>query len=175
MVLPPKLLIKRNENPRATRSPFLAQRLTCPLPSASSPDEKPSMAPSSSTRVAEASTSSSLPSKPSSTSRRLRLPPPWYRCCPVSDEVALTGLQGLSLTAFKSARRRLGISRWPYERKASGDKKIAAAQRKPRRGRDSGRTGTGGRQDEDVEDGTGPLDPEWIAWYMTTSEDGGLS
>ncbi|EKX44895.1 RWP-RK domain-containing protein [Guillardia theta CCMP2712] len=82
---------------------------------------------------------------------------------------------GLSLTAFKSARRRLGISRWPYERKASGDKKIAAAQRKPRRGRDSGRTGTGGRQDEDVEDGTGPLDPEWITWYMTTSEDGGLS
>eukprot|EP00960_Hanusia_phi_P008581 244728-Hanusia_phi.AAC.1 len=82
---------------------------------------------------------------------------------------------GLSLTAFKTARRRLGIARWPYERRASPSSKRGAA--KATRGV-STTTGSEDRrqgQEEEDEEEAWRLDPAWIAWYMSASDDAGLS
>eukprot|EP00960_Hanusia_phi_P019013 560644-Hanusia_phi.AAC.2 len=73
----------------------------------------------------------------------------------------------LSLTAFKSACRRLGITRWPYERTprpravATCDEEVEQEQvPAPIRWED--------------EDATA-LDPEWIAWFVSAGESAGLS
>ncbi|EKX44837.1 hypothetical protein GUITHDRAFT_109262 [Guillardia theta CCMP2712] len=66
---------------------------------------------------------------------------------------------GLSLTAFKSACRRLGIARWPYERKSRRERAGAAHEQEP--------------QEEVKQDGDEPLEPEWIDWYMSASESEG--
>ncbi|EKX44835.1 hypothetical protein GUITHDRAFT_109260 [Guillardia theta CCMP2712] len=75
---------------------------------------------------------------------------------------------GLSLTAFKSACRRLGIARWPYERKSRRERAGAAHEQEPQEGEEEA------RQDEvKQEDGDEPLEPEWIDWYMSASESEG--
>ncbi|EKX37125.1 hypothetical protein GUITHDRAFT_116704 [Guillardia theta CCMP2712] len=79
---------------------------------------------------------------------------------------AASSLQ-LSLTAFKSACRRLGIPRWPYERKSRQDKAAEEVRSK----RKQAQAAVAIRwEDEEV----AALDPTWIDWFISASESAGL-
>ncbi|EKX44836.1 hypothetical protein GUITHDRAFT_109261 [Guillardia theta CCMP2712] len=82
---------------------------------------------------------------------------------------------GLSLTAFKSACRRLGIARWPYERKSRRERAEDEVKREGEQDDEHDREQEKEQNcmEENQQDGDEPLEPEWIDWYMSASESEG--
>eukprot|EP00960_Hanusia_phi_P038717 753571-Hanusia_phi.AAC.1 len=88
--------------------------------------------------------------------------------------------QGLSLTAFKNACRRLGVSRWPYERRSRLQQAVHAAegQASPpqedamRDCKDEAHEDESEKPDSKDEE---PLEESWIQWFVSASESAGLS